>query len=652
MRAEKLKLENRCADCGLETVEAVDGRCPRCGACLGAVVGSYPILSVDELINPYEERYYGLLDQVGKGNATETEIGDFLVEMENLADEGDHMAQHFLGSFIYLKKDRKYAYELLEKSAALGNMFAENQLGLIYSKGDGIPRDDYAAIRFYRKSAEKGNPNAMVNLANRYSYGMGLLEDEVKAAALIRMAADRGNVEAQYDMYNRCWTGCGVECDEVTALMWCRIAADKWYAPAERALALCYVNGDGVCKSEDEAFKWMKRAAEHGDLASSLDLSIWYSRGIGTEKNPGRAYYMALETAERGYEDAFWQVSYYFRNGIGVKKDVERADKWLVKALDSKSFSHWLVNEPETARKEFGCRLRWASDEVPRILDVGRWAYDSRYMRGAMKAFKKAAALGSHEAEYTLGMFFEDGLCADGGINRAHEMNKALEYYKASAAGGNAQGMWKLACFLRCGKQVKKDVQEAEKLMRRSAETGNYMAEYDLAAMMIDGECGKSDMSEAMAYMEKSAESGNRLALENFGRRLVEGIDVKQDVPRGMQMLEEAAKVGSAACWTALGRYYFLGRVIPRDYRRALEYYREGARGGDAAACAALSVMYEHGLGCKPDVFAAREMSAMACSISGSADAVCNSPEHLSLQEESAVAIESNTLHKLERIVL
>lgn len=128
-------------------------------------------------------------------------MGDFLVLMENLADDGDDMAQHFLGRFVYLEKDIKYAHELLEKSAAKGNFLAENDLGVMYARGDCVPRDDYAAVRLYRKSAEKGNPRAMVNLAGRYSTGTGLLQNESRAAELMRAAAERGDVNAQYDMY-------------------------------------------------------------------------------------------------------------------------------------------------------------------------------------------------------------------------------------------------------------------------------------------------------------------------------------------------------------------------------------------------------------------------------------------------------------------
>lgn len=107
-------------------------------------------------------------------------------------------------------------------------------------------------------------------------------------------------------------------------------------------------------------------------------------------------------------------------------------------------------------------------------------------------------------------------------------------------------------------------------------------------------------------------------------------------------MLEMAARDGDVACWTSLGRYCFLGRVVPRDYRRAFEYYRLGAEGGDAAACAAPSIMYENGLGGRPELLLAQEMKAKACCLSGNGDIVSSSPEHMALLEE-AVSADKNS---------
>ena len=175
---------------------------------------------------------------------------------------------------------------------------------------------------------------------------------------------------------------------------------------------------------------------------------------------------------------------------------------------------------------------------------------------------------------------------------------------------------------------VEKDGAKAESLMRSAAEKGDHCAEYDLAVMMTDGTCAEQDSPKAMKLMEKSAESGYGPALADFGARLVDGRDVSQDVPRGVEMLDAAARDGNARCWTALGRYSFLGQVVPRDYGRAIEYYRLGAEAGDADAYAALSVMYENGLGCRPDGLLAQEMKASACRLSGSADKVADSPEY------------------------
>ena len=635
MSAKKENAARRCEDCGLTMPESAGGRCPRCGACIGRGIDYCSALPAVSLVNPYEVQYREICDDVYEGRLSDSACGDFVVSMERLADDGDDMAQHFLGRYIYLGKDWKYMYELLEKSAEKGNALAENDLGVMYARGDYVQQDEYAAIRLYRESAEKGNPRAMINLAGRYAEGIGLLKDEVRAAGLMRAAAERGESDAQYDMYLRCWTGNGVERDVTTALMWCRTAAERNYPPAERELALCYSGGVGVHKDDAEAFKWMKRAADHGDLASSLDLSILYCHGIGTEKNPGRAYYLASDLADRGYEEAYWQVGYHFRNGIGVRQDIERADKWLFKALDSNAMSPWRANKPETAEKEFASRMRWAGEDAVRVLRVGNWAADSNYPQGALDAFGKAAALGSREAQYNLGVIYERGMF---GVER--QMDNALKWYRNSAEEGDPRSEWRLALLYRDGVAVEKDGAKAESLMRSAADKGDHWAEYDLAIMLTDGTCAEQDNPKAMKLMEKSAESGYVPALADFGARLVDGRDVSQDVPRGIEMLDAAARGGNARCWTVLGRYSFFGQVVPRDYGRAIEYYRLGAEAGDADAYAALSVMYENGLGCAPDSLMAQEMKSSACRLSGRADKVADSPEYAAQRKEDVKRLE------------
>ena len=144
------------------------------------------------LVNPYEVQYRAICDDADEGRLSDSAPGEFVVSMEHLADDGDDMAQHFLGRFVYPGKDWKYTYELLEVSAAKGNALAENDLGVMYARGDYVRQDEYAAIRLYRRSAEKGNARAMINLAGRYSAGACLIKDEARATGLMRVAAERG----------------------------------------------------------------------------------------------------------------------------------------------------------------------------------------------------------------------------------------------------------------------------------------------------------------------------------------------------------------------------------------------------------------------------------------------------------------------------
>ena len=118
MSAKNENVEMRCEDCGLAMPESTGGRCPRCGACIDRGIDYCSALPAVSLVNPYEVQYREICDDVYEGRLSDSACGDFVVSMERLADDGDDMAQHFLGRYIYLGKDWKYMYELLEKFRA------------------------------------------------------------------------------------------------------------------------------------------------------------------------------------------------------------------------------------------------------------------------------------------------------------------------------------------------------------------------------------------------------------------------------------------------------------------------------------------------------------------------------------------------------
>ena len=71
-----------------------------------------------------------------------------------------------------------------------------NNLGLLYTKGEGIAQDYDKAREWYQKSANAGNAYAMTNLGLRYREGLGVAQDYEKPRELLEKAADAGLAQA------------------------------------------------------------------------------------------------------------------------------------------------------------------------------------------------------------------------------------------------------------------------------------------------------------------------------------------------------------------------------------------------------------------------------------------------------------------------
>ena len=63
-----------------------------------------------------------------------------------------------------MTKDYGKALQWYRKAAAGGLARAENNIGIFYLKGLGIPRDRREAIQWFRQAAAHGDPDALRNL--------------------------------------------------------------------------------------------------------------------------------------------------------------------------------------------------------------------------------------------------------------------------------------------------------------------------------------------------------------------------------------------------------------------------------------------------------------------------------------------------------
>ena len=63
--------------------------------------------------------------------------------------------------------------------------------GYMYDTGEGVPKNDTEAVRWYRMAAEQGDATAQVNLGLMYANGRGVPQNNTEAVRWFRMAAEQ-----------------------------------------------------------------------------------------------------------------------------------------------------------------------------------------------------------------------------------------------------------------------------------------------------------------------------------------------------------------------------------------------------------------------------------------------------------------------------
>jgi uncharacterized protein len=121
----------------------------------------------------------------------------------------------------------------LHKLAEGGDAFAQNEVGLLYYEGKGVPQNYRKAKEWFDKAVQQGHAGAQVNLGTLYLRGEG-------APQSTQMA-----------------------------LFWFSRAARQEDALAFAKLGLMYAQGRGVIQDFIQAHMWYNLSAAHGEVRSA-----------------------------------------------------------------------------------------------------------------------------------------------------------------------------------------------------------------------------------------------------------------------------------------------------------------------------------------------------------------------------------------------
>lgn len=131
------------------------------------------------------------------------------------------------GLLAFRTKDYEGAAKQWTPLAEDGDPRAQTNLGLLYSRGLGVPKDGQKALAWFEKAAQQGYPTAEYNLATIFAKGLEVEKDQSIATTWYLQAAEHGHVRSQFEVARRYAEGNGIPFDEVEAYVWLSRAEKK-----------------------------------------------------------------------------------------------------------------------------------------------------------------------------------------------------------------------------------------------------------------------------------------------------------------------------------------------------------------------------------------------------------------------------------------
>lgn len=233
------------------------------------------------------------------------------------------------GIEAYGRKDFTTALHEFYGSARAGDPKSAYYLGLMFARGEGVPRDSAQADYWFEQSASRGNSDAQRDFASMLWQGNYLALNRERALHWYEKAADNGNAEAQYFLARLYMSGCDdcgknkLKPDQGLAFSWMQKSAQKGFAAAQHNLALMYQYGAGTKVDLPQANYWFKTATQVDEPNAEYDYSRFYLMASSGFYDQERALYWLKKAALAGHAQANQELA-------GLQKQVELSSQSMV----------------------------------------------------------------------------------------------------------------------------------------------------------------------------------------------------------------------------------------------------------------------------------------------------------------------------------
>jgi TPR repeat protein len=314
-----------------------------------------------------------------------------------------------------------------------------NHLFSVYAKKHNYQK----AFFWYGEAAKNDNIVAMNHLAYMYWCGFGVIEDRQKAINLFQRSASRGDVDSQI------------------------------------TLGRIYRTGKDVPENLTEAAKWYKMAAkQNSKIAKNCLAKLPDHITKDTDSN--------LQTTEI-------KSSQSFRHNLCLKL-YEDVDKILAQKDSQKDIDD-IDDLKDLARNAL------VGDGASMYIVGSNYCNGTQFPKDTSIGFKwinKSAKAGFHTAQYDLATTFENKAknIKESIIASNQYYLNAKKWYQKAAIQNNTDAQWRLGLLYENGHGVAKDLAKAEHWYTESAEKNNPNGQYHLSIMLCSNFIPKTNLKD------------------------------------------------------------------------------------------------------------------------------------------------------------
>lgn len=506
---------------------------------------------------------------------------------------------------------RKLGMSLLKVAARKGESSAAAALGRMYERGEGAPKNEGEAIRWYELGAKAGSIKSMLGAGYLIGRGEGMKKAAAKEKATdyMRMAAKAGSAKAALEL----------------------------------GTFLLYPENYFLTLKKEEAEQWLEAAASSGNTQAIQRLTDYY---LGT----GQGYKVLdrlVAGAEEGRVAPMLALYRMYRDGSGVSVDKEKANAYLERASQSENIEpqqYYLLSQYyqeqgkdeeafEFLHKAANTNLLAAQIALAEAYDAGafgkedeaealRW-YERAALRGSIRGMLRAGWYysGEHDlpedkakAATYLDMavkkvgkddysgMTEIGIAYLKGRGFARSGDEALKWMEQGAKGNDPRALLQLSRMIRYGAVEGRKREESITLLKQAADLGYANAIQELGQLYATGMLVPVDATQAFAYFSKAAALGKDESMRQIGLAYINGYGVEQNIEEGIRYLKRAAAMNYGTAMLNLALLYrYPPAGMEADSAAYFEWLKEAAKHHQADAEYLLGMAYLNGDGITQD---------------------------------------------------